>query len=1066
MSVLAVPLRNSLERKVIEAREIAEKAATNALLRLGVEQKDVFKTHTEEEKKLRNTLRAQMRQIGGFEVLVEECAYEQWHQLLFARFLAENYLLMHPDGIAVSLEECQELAPMEGASDGWQLAIRYAARMLPSIFRPDDPLLEVVLAPESRQALLKLLNDLSPEVFAADDSLGWVYQFWQTRRKQEVNESEVKIDARTIASVTQLFTEDYMVQFLLQNTVGAWWAGRHSGQDLPFPQEYLRFLEDNTPAAGDFLGWPSTAKELRILDPCCGSGHFLVASFDLLVRLRMVEEGLSEREAGDAVLRNNLFGLEIDPRCTQIAAFALALTAWKRGGYRELPPLNIACSGTAVGAKKESWLALANGDGRLKMGMDRLYELFKKAPDLGSLIDPRQGTGGDLFEASFIELQPLLEKALQKEKNQNNDELRLAGVAAQGLTRAAQILAGKYTLVITNVPYLKRGKHGVVLFEFCEQNYPEAKADLATVFIQRCLALCIEGGSTSLVTPHNWLFLTSYKTLRKYLLSYAQWDLLVRLGAGAFATISGEVVNVNLLTATNKIPNKMHFIKKIDVSNNKKIIDKNSQLKTGIIERASQESQFKNPDLRIIVDEEESIKIEFLSNYASTAGGIATFDKPQFLFCFWELESILNGWLLSQATVLKTELYGGRFNTICWENGQGRLFNLVAKMKENGYTSGIWKAGYQVWGKRGVLVSLLGDLKCTLYTGQPFDNNCGVIIPNKPSYLPAIWAFCSSPQFNKKVRIIDQALKVTNATPVKVPFDLEYWQKVAEEAGPLPEPYSENPTQWIFKGNPAQSTDPLQVAVARLLGFRWPDQEEDGLAKLAVKEGIVAINSLAGKASAADRLRGILVAALDNAWTIAKQDELLAAVGFSGKSLEQWLRDGFFVQHCKLFHQRPFIWQIWDGRKDGFSTLLNYHKLDKPLLGRLTYTYLGEWITRQQYGVKVNEGGAEARLLAAQSLQDKLVLILKGEAPYDIFVRWKPIEEQPIGWDPDLNDGVRMNIRPFIIAGVLRAKTSINWNKDRGKNPPGTPWGEERINDHHLSLAEKKDARDKVVLNL
>lgn len=1046
MSVLAVPLRNMLERKVIEAREIAEKAATDALLRLGVEQKDAFKTLTEEEKKLRNTLRAQMRQIGGFEVLVEECAYEQWHQLLFVRFLADNHLLMHPDGIAVSLEECHELASWEGSSNGWQLAIRYAARMLPSIFRTDDPLLEVVLTPESSQALLKLLNDLSLEVFTADDSLGWVYQFWQTRRKQEVNDSEVKIDARTIASVTQLFTEDYMVQFLLQNTVGAWWAGRHSGQDLPFPQEYLRFLEDSTPAAGAFLSWPSTVKELRILDPCCGSGHFLVASFDLLVRLRMVEEGLSEREAGDAVLNENLFGLEIDPRCTQIAAFALALTAWKRGGYRELPPLNIACSGTAVGAKKESWLVLANGDERLRMGMERLYELFKKAPDLGSLIDPHQGADGDLFEASFAELQPLLEKALEKGKNQNDDELRLAGVAAQGLAKAAQMLSRKYHLIITNVPYLKRGNQGDVLRDFCLHSFPASNLNLATVFLERCLGLCTDGGSTALVIPQNWLLLGRYENLRKNLLNNTHFAFVTLLGRKAFRTPMWDFNTMLIVLSTNNVPISK-IICSIDASTGRSAEDKATLLINRVVDTVSQNDQLNNPDMRITLNVSSSSSL--LGSHAYSPRGIVSGDTNKWIRCFWEISSIINEWRFCQSTVSATQEYSGREHIIDWSTGGKGMLRPGVNNK--------------AYGKSGVAVSLMQNLPVTIYLGDVYDNNTGAIIPYKSENLPAIWAFCSSPEFNEQVRRIDRKLNVTNATLVKVPFDLEYWQKVAEKAGPMPEPYSENPTQWIFKGNPALSTDPLQVAVARLIGYRWPDQEDDGLDKLAVKEGIVAINSLAGKAPAADRLRTLLVTAFGAEWTIVKQDKLLAAVGFSGKPLEQWLRDGFFVQHCKLFHQRPFIWQIWDGRKDGFSALVNYHKLDKHLLERLTYTYLGEWITRQQHGVKVNEDGAEARLLAAQNLQDKLVLILEGEDPYDIFVRWKPIEEQPIGWDPDLNDGVRMNIRPFIMAGVLRAKTSIKWNKDRGKNPPGTPWGEERINDYHLSLAEKEVARDKVV---
>jgi hypothetical protein len=177
-----------------------------------------------------------------------------------------------------------------------------------------------------------------------------------------------------------------------------------------------------------------------------------------------------------------------------------------------------------------------------------------------------------------------------------------------------------------------------------------------------------------------------------------------------------------------------------------------------------------------------------------------------------------------------------------------------------------------------------------------------------------------------------------------------------------------------------------------------------------------------------------------------------------------WLRDGFFEQHCQLFHQRPFVWQVWDGRRDGFSALVNYHWLDRATLEKLTYTYLGDWIRQQQAGVEAGAAGSELRLAAAHELQGKLNLILDGASPYDIFIRWKPIEEQPLGWEPDLNDGVRLNIRPFVTAGLLRKNPKVNWNKDRGQDPESAPWYPvfkgDRINDYHLTLADKRAARE------
>ena len=145
------------------------------------------------------------------------------------------------------------------------------------------------------------------------------------------------------------------------------------------------------------------------MDPCCGSGHFLVAAFDMLRRMRMEEEGLDEVAAGNAVLKDNLFGLEIDPRCTQIAAFALAFAAWKSGGYRDIPLPNVACSGIAVTGELDDWKKLAKGNGRLADGLERLYHLFKQAPTLGSLIDPNAIPIQDrMFIPDFDTIEPLV----------------------------------------------------------------------------------------------------------------------------------------------------------------------------------------------------------------------------------------------------------------------------------------------------------------------------------------------------------------------------------------------------------------------------------------------------------------------------------------------------------------------------------------------------------------------------------------------------------------------------------------------------------------------------------
>ena len=516
-------------------------------------------------------------------------------------------------------------------------------------------------------------------------------------------------------------------------------------------------------------------------------------------------------------------------------------------------------------------------------------------------------------------------------------------------------------------------------------------------------------------------------------------------------------------------------------------------------------------------DSEGSI---LLAKYADGLNGMHGADSLRFRFCFWEITDF-SIWTYFQCTHNNTEHFWGKEHVFYWaQNGMLHRNNPKAYVK-----------GESVWNKYGVVVSMMRELSATLYLGDKFDISCTPVVPLNPTHLPAIWCFCSSPKYNEAVRRIDQKLNVTNATLVKVPFDLDYWTKVAEEKYPngLPKPYSDDPTQWIFHGHPCGSviwheekkrlevastlrTDNtvLQVAVARLLGYRWPEESRSGILPLksdqkrqdgastelsdesrvwvkksqellpfADEDGIVCIPPVRGEASAADRLLNLLATSYGDAWTNDTLAQLLKNADHAGKTMDTWLRDKFFIQHCKLFHHRPFIWHIWDGLRDGFAALVNYHKLNAKLLETLIYTYLGDWISRckveaassrlnQRQDVAATITDPQEKLAAAESLKKKLELILKGEAPHDIFVRWKPIEKQPIGWNPDLNDGVRLNIRPFMTvgnvkkkgAGVLRDKPNIKWGKDRGKDVQSAPWYPlfkgDRINDHHLTLAEKR----------
>ncbi len=744
MPTLASDLRNKLERVVIEARDAAEAGARAALEALAVHEPKFYPHMSKQSQELRNHLRARARQLGdrqdtagrlAIDHLAGECAYEHWHRMLFARFLAENNLLTEPeDNMAISLAEAEELAKEEGV-DVWVYASRCAQRMLPQIFRPDDPLLQVSFATEHMLKLEKLLASLPAAVFTASDALGWVYQFWQSKKKDEVNRSEVKIGADEISAVTQLFTEPYMVEFLLHNTLGAWWAGRKlSPKDaaaaksedelrakLALPGvpgvgwEYLRFVRGADgeggpwrPAAGTFDGWPKTAAALKLLDPCCGSGHFLVAGLHHLVPIRMAEEGLSASEAVDAVLRENLHGLEIDERCCQIAAFALAFAAWTyptAGGYRPLPELHVACTGIGPQSTEEQWLKLAEQSGipmpsvgreAIKNGLLNLHRLFSQAPTLGSLINPAE-LPGDLIAADYETIQPYLTAIRAVEKA--DDETRERAIAAAGMVKAADLLAGDYTLVVTNVPYLGRKKQAEVLRAYIEAKYKDGKADLASAFLLRCLQFCSRHGTTAVVVPQNLFFLTTFKRLRETLLDRHQFNILARLGPGAFETISGAVVSVSLVSLSLPAGKDGHQMAGVDALPPQQPKDKAALLRgvePGTIAVIPQVEQLNNPDATITFDVVDQSQL--LSAFAASWQGAATLDIEQFRLRFHEILD-LTYWKYHQSTPDGIHPFSG-CEWVSASRDPGTRFSEVMGLLQAESRAGAPLAGYKVWGKR------------------------------------------------------------------------------------------------------------------------------------------------------------------------------------------------------------------------------------------------------------------------------------------------------------------------------------------------------------------------------
>ena len=591
--------------------------------------------------------------------------------------------------------------------------------------------------------------------------------------------------------------------------------------------------------------------------------------------------------------------------------------------------------------------------------------------------------------------------------------------------------------------------------------------------MERLLELACASGTVALVSPQNWQFAWSYRELRRNLLR--RWSLksIAALGSRGFETISGEVVNVSLSIIDAHTPKQASSYFAIDTNAERDATAKARELLSSRGFVLSQVNQLKNPDHRVYSRPHDAGNARPIGAFAVTFQGIKSGDDFRWVRNFWEIGSIDDNWKTMQTTVTADTFYGGCNLVIYW-GCDGRH---LTRRREEGQIA--------ARNRKSVAITQMGGLYSAILHGETFDSNISPIIITNDEITTALLSFLRSDEYKEKVRLLEPGRKINNTTFLKVAFDEGRWKKQALLDLPdgFPEPYSQDPTQWLFHGHPADSAKgtAVHVVLARVLGYRWPAEMDEEMTlsdracswianaselPVGVDDGLVGVPAIAGRRALADRLREHLAAAFGARWSdslerrlVAEADTVLDRKRASDVSLGSWLRDRAFRQHCSLFGRRPFVWQISDGLKDGFAVFVHYHRFDQATLRKLTYTLLGDWLARAKA-----ENNA-LRYEKGRELQRKLERILEGEEPYDIFVRWKSLAQQPLRWDPDLNDGVRQNIRPFIMAGVLAHDLSkILKDKDRGKDMVSAPWYDvfsgERRNDHHTTLTEKHAARD------
>ena len=316
-------------------------------------------------------------------------------------------------------------------------------------------------------------------------------------------------------------------------------------------------------------------------------------------------------------------------------------------------------------------------------------------------------------------------------------------------------------------------------------------------FLERCLIFCAPDSSIAMVIPQNPLFLGLFKEFRIELLKGAEWNIVARLGEHGFESTSAAGGFTALTSLTKRYPGKAHACNcAVDVSAQRGEPpiyprEKSRLLESKPLVQFEQTVLLENPDAAVIFGEVS--RLPLLLNYADSYQGCGLADIVIYRKLFWELKSLGRGWVAHQSSPDGLAAFTGLHFAVKWDDGKGALAN----------TTEATIRGRSAWGKSGIACAWLGRLPAGLYLGTLFDNSAAVITPKDASHLAPIWCFVSSPDFLREVRKINQKTQVANATLVKVPFDLEHWQRKADNKYPLglPKPFSSDPTQWLFNGH-------------------------------------------------------------------------------------------------------------------------------------------------------------------------------------------------------------------------------------------------------------------------
>ena len=713
--------KNAIKKFAVWARrELIERVSQKAM-QYGIEKGNIVdaaadsingKVLTDTQKNQRRALISQIN-AKGYEEVMEEVAYTWFNRLIALRFMEVNGYLptrvrvftdeennfrpqiideaLHLDLDGLNMEKVYEFKNTNQTEELYKYLLITQCNalnsILPGMFQRISDYTELLLPDNLLRdgSVIEQMISTIPEEDWQDavQIIGWLYQYYNAEKKDEVFaalKKNVKITKENIPAATQLFTPDWIVRYMVENSLGRLWVEGHPNDELKSGWKYYLEEAEQEPEVQAQLAEirkeyaAMTPEQIKCIDPCCGSGHILAYLFDVLVQI-YESYGYTTREAAESIVKNNLYGLDIDDRAAQLAYFSVMMKARqydRRFFSRKIQP-NVYAIQESDGVDRYALDYFCNGDAKLKAAMDSIIKEMHDAKEYGSILNITPVDFAALY-ARFDEVRDDI--SMSKESVLNS---------LLPLVQVAEALDRKYDVVVTNPPYMGSSNMSARLAEYIKENFQNGKTDLFAAFIYRCYVMTGKNGFIAMITQHGWMFLSSYEKMRQDLMQCANLVNMAHLGARAFDEISGEVVQTTSFVFRHRV-NDRYFSRFERLIEGTSEAEKESLfLKQRNIEYFMQAETIKSIPNHLFAYWLDRVLIDHLVNdkkagdFGDAKQGLITSDNDRFLRFWYEIDpqKIGTKWYMYNKGGGFRRWYGNILYVVNWENDGFEICHFV-----------------------------------------------------------------------------------------------------------------------------------------------------------------------------------------------------------------------------------------------------------------------------------------------------------------------------------------------------------------------------------------------------